>query len=96
MRKTIWCSMAGVLVIGFVLGLATGALTAEKHPHMQAAIRLLNQAQSQLERADHVYGGHRARALELAKQAEAEVKAGIAWLDAREGQKPPGQPAPKR
>ncbi len=99
MRRISWLSMAAVLMVGFLLGLASSALTAEKHPHMRGAIRLLNQAQQQLERAADDYGGHRARALQLARQAEAEVKEGIAWDDAREGQKPatpPGKPAPKQ
>lgn len=88
MKKMPSFALAAVFAAGIVLGFSTGALTAEKHPHMRAAIRLLNQVQQQLERAGHDYDGHRATALRLAKEAEAHVKAGIAWDDARDSKKP--------
>ena len=51
-----------------------------------AAARALEQAHRHLERATHPFGGHRAKALELVKQAEAEVKEAVAFAKAN----PPG------
>ena len=42
----------------------------------------LQHAENQLEKAEHHFGGHRAKALELAKQAEQELKEAVAWADA--------------
>lgn len=44
------------------------------HPHMRAAMQHLRQAAQHLELASHTYGGHRAKALDLVKQAEEEMK----------------------
>jgi hypothetical protein len=45
--------------------------------HMQATLASLQQAQENLSKADHDKGGHRAKALDLIKQAQAEVQAGM-------------------
>ena len=37
---------------------------------------------SQLEKAAHHYDGHRAKALELVKQAEKELQEGLRWAEA--------------
>jgi hypothetical protein len=42
---------------------------------------LANSAIASLERAEHDKGGHRAKALELARQAREEVKAGMAFAN---------------
>ena len=49
--------------------------------HMQDALSALNSAIASLEKAEHDKGGHRAKALDLAKQAREEVKAGIAFAN---------------
>ncbi len=82
MRKHI-----GVLVVtlamGMILGAATVVLTAERHPHIRAAMRALGHAQRQLERAAHEYGGHRAKALDLIRAAEKELQEALAFANAQ-------------
>ena len=46
-------------------------------PHMQAALDALESAKNNLERASADKGGHRAKALDLVKDAISEVKKGI-------------------
>ena len=53
-----------------------------RHPHMLAASRDLERAGKQLEKAAHHYDGHRAKALELVKQAERELQEGLKWAEA--------------
>jgi hypothetical protein len=52
---------------------------AENQPHMQHALHALQNAKSQLEKAEHDKGGHRVKAIELINQAIAEVQAGIEY-----------------
>ena len=71
-----------------------------KHPHIAAANRALTHAEGQLERAAHHYGGHRAKALELVKQAESELRQALVYADAhpdefKQGAAAPGAPARK-
>lgn len=47
-------------------------------PHMQAALAALTSARNNLDKANPDKGGHRAKALDLIKQAIDEVNAGIA------------------
>lgn len=54
----------------------------EKQPDMEAGLKYLRQAQEILERAGEDKGGHRVKALELIKQAENEVQAGINYANA--------------
>jgi hypothetical protein len=56
-------------------------------PHIHAAEKQLEHAENQLEKAEHVYGGHRAKALELVKQARHELRLAIQY--AREHPQPP-------
>jgi hypothetical protein len=53
-----------------------------RHPHMVAASRDLERAEKQLEKAAHHYDGHRAKAVELVKQAEKELQEGLKWAEA--------------
>jgi hypothetical protein len=48
---------------------------------MQAALNSLQTAATQLDKATHDKGGHRAAALKLTKEAIAEVKKGIVHDD---------------
>ena len=50
---------------------------AADQPHMTAALAALESAKNNLERASGDKGGHRARALDLVKDAISEVKKGI-------------------
>jgi hypothetical protein len=53
-----------------------------RHPHMHAAMRDLERAEKQLEKAAHHFDGHRAKAIELVKQAEKELQDGLKWAEA--------------
>jgi len=50
----------------------------EKHPHMVAAKKALENAEKQLQQAAHDYNGHRTKAIELVDQAIKEINEGIA------------------
>ena len=52
------------------------------HPHITTARRALGVADRQLSGAAHDYGGHRVKALELVKQAQAEVEQALAYAQA--------------
>ena len=74
--------------IGCVLGVGTLASSQDTKPttatraglhKIYAASKALEDAHRHLERAEHHFGGHRAKALELVKQAEAEVKEAVAY-----------------
>ena len=84
-------SAVTVLVLGVVLGASSLAFTQDKparpgrgehHPQIHGAMRALNVAARHLERAEHDFGGHRAKALELVKQAEGELKQAIEYAKA--------------
>jgi hypothetical protein len=53
----------------------------EQQPGMQSALRSMRDAQHYLETGASDKGGHRLKALELLKQAEAEVQAGIEYAN---------------
>jgi hypothetical protein len=90
--------VAVVLVIGLVLGLSPLAFTQERRPpltraglhQIHAAAKALEQAKRHLERAEHKFGGHRVKALDLVKQAEEEVKQAVEYAKAN----PPTPPKP--
>jgi hypothetical protein len=50
---------------------------SEDQPHMQEALRHLQAAAEELQKAEHDKGGHRAKALELTQQAIQHVNEGI-------------------
>jgi hypothetical protein len=50
---------------------------APDQPHMKAALDSLESARNNLDKANPDKGGHRAKAIDLVKDAIAEVKAGI-------------------
>ena len=75
-----------VLALGFVLGYGTLAFTQDKKQGgapllrpIHAAARALEQAENHLQKAEHHFGGHRAKALELVKQAEGELKQAVEY-----------------
>ena len=72
-----------LLVFGLLsLTLMPPSITAaERQPHMEAALRNLQRAAAELQRAEHDKGGHRARAVDLTQQAIREVDAGIHFDD---------------
>lgn len=58
-------------------------VTAEPQPKMRQALDNLRDAQRALEQASHDKGGHRAKALQLTRQAIDEVQAGIRFDNRR-------------
>ena len=82
--------VAGVMALGFVLGFGTLAFTQEKKPpttraglHLiHAAAKSLEDAERHLKRAEQSFGGHRAKALELVKQAGGELKQAVEYAKA--------------
>ena len=54
---------------------------AKHEPHMAAALEHLRQAEEELERATPNKGGHREKAMDLTKQAQAQVEQGIQYYD---------------
>ena len=97
MRRNLWVpglALAAVLVATSVAAQQPSAppsapppqgerpARAGRHPHMHAAMRDLDRAEKQLEKAAHHYDGHRAKALELVKQAEKELQEGLKWAEA--------------
>ena len=100
-------AVAVLLAVGLVLGGSSLAFTQDKparpergergpHPQIHAAMRALNMAARHLEHAEHHFGGHRAKALELVKQAERELHEALAYAKAHpeETKKPGAGPAP--
>jgi len=69
------------LLLAAVLGYAalgpTPEASADRQPVMRDALRDLQKAARTLDRATPDKGGHRVKAIELTKQAIAEVEAGI-------------------
>jgi hypothetical protein len=49
---------------------------------IHAAAKALEDAEKHLQRAEHQFGGHPARALELVKQAEGELKQAVEYAKA--------------
>ncbi len=73
--KTSTLVLAGLLT--FCAGNAVYEAHAEPQPHMKAALASLQVAATQLDKATHDKGGHRAAALKLTKEAMAQVQKGI-------------------
>jgi hypothetical protein len=69
--------MVIVATISAALGSALTLAYADKQPMMKEGLRHLEQAVDSLEKAAHDKGGHRVKAIEHAKEAIKEVKAGI-------------------
>ncbi|MBI2373033.1 MAG: hypothetical protein HYV07_03440 [Deltaproteobacteria bacterium] len=72
MKKTI---LVGAICL--LAGAVSGQALAERQPFMRAALRNLEQAKEQLQKASADKGGHRAKAIDLVSSAIDEVKAGI-------------------
>lgn len=58
---------------------AEPGLGREAHPQIRAALRALENARDHLQRGAHDFGGHRARALQLADQAIQECQAALQY-----------------
>ena len=76
-RKSLVIILGGVFVFCMVVSLSF----AGKQPHMEAALKNLQNAKVQLEKATADKGGHRVKAIELINQAMDEVNRGMAYSD---------------
>lgn len=74
-----WVEITAVAVLALVFGLSALAWTAEQHPHIRVTLRDLQHAERQLQQAAHDYGGHRIKAMELIRQAQAELREGLTY-----------------
>jgi len=63
-----------LLLTGFALGMAASALTAERHPEVHKAQKLLADAKTALQHAAHDYEGHRVKAIAHIDEAQDELK----------------------
>ena len=89
--KRNWIALPSVLALALTLSLSTMAEPPapapksgqaatkgkEDHPHIDAAIKALQNAKSQLESANHDFDGHRSKALEHVNQALEECHAAL-------------------
>ncbi len=81
MRINVW-KVSTVVLAGALVAVVSGNFTSEasaeeKQPHMKAALKLLQEGDTQLEKATADKGGHRVKAREHLKNAIDEVKKGI-------------------
>jgi hypothetical protein len=65
------------LIAAGAAGLAAAMLAEGQQPHMQAALRALNNAAAQLQQAEDDKAGHREKAIQLVSQAINQVQQGI-------------------
>jgi predicted ATPase len=65
------------LIAAGAAGLAVATLAEGQQPHMQAALKALNNAAAALQAAADDKGGHRAKAIQLVSQAIDQVQQGI-------------------
>jgi hypothetical protein len=75
---TIWLGSMSLLAVllapARVVSLGQQTSAREAHPHIEAAMKALEQAKGQLEHAAHDFGGHRVKALEHVNQALQECR----------------------
>lgn len=72
MRRTL-----AISAFTLALGAFAGQAYAERQPHMRSALRNLEQALEQLQKASSDKGGHRVKAIGHVKDAIEETKKGI-------------------
>lgn len=78
MKINVW--KMSTLALTAALGISMAAnFAAADQPHMQSALRSLDGARIELDRATADKGGHRAAAIELVNKAIDQVKEGIAF-----------------
>jgi hypothetical protein len=82
MRNAIGIVM--LIGMGVVVGVGGTAWTQERHPEIRAAMHALANAERHLADGARDFGGHRAKALRLVKQAEAELREAVAYDRAHE------------
>ena len=73
MKLTRRAALCSTIVVALAQ-LAVEAEAAERHPAIRSAIRALEKAKDDLQRADHDFGGHRADALAECDRAIAQLR----------------------
>ena len=73
-------------IVAILIGLSLAApaaivLAGAHHPQILRAQKALDTAAMHLGKAAHEYGGHRAKALELVKQAQAELTTALEYAN---------------
>ncbi|HTQ05276.1 MAG TPA: hypothetical protein VMI54_15540 [Polyangiaceae bacterium] len=82
MNKWKFSTLALVVLLGVTLGRSwVNSASAETQPHMDAALKHLNDARAELAAAESDKGGHRVKALGFTDQAIKQVEAGIAFAN---------------
>jgi len=71
-----------LLTLAVVYSAVQPVIAAGKQPHMEAALKHLQMAQEELQRAEKDKGGHREKALEATQSAIDHTKEGIAYAAA--------------
>ena len=69
------------LTVALTLAASEAYHVLADQPHMEAALRHLQEAKKELEMAERDKGGHRGKALELTQSAIEEVRAGIEYAE---------------
>ena len=65
----------------FVVAFGAPVFAQDKHPDINAALKSLEEAAKHLDKAGTGYGGNKAKAHKLIKDAEKELKDAIAFAD---------------
>ena len=79
MKNRFWAMLVMLALLLGSVAFVSAASPAPDQPRMQAARADLVAAKSELKRAEHNKGGHRAKAIEYVNAAIAEVNRGIAF-----------------
>jgi hypothetical protein len=93
MRTNFWKPYALVMTGAFALciGNSISVADAAGEPHLNGALKQLETAMGQLQKATGSHGGHRMQAIDLTRQAIAQTRLAMATPDAEKnkGKKPP-------
>ena len=71
-------TITGTALLAFALGLVTAGYTQERHPEIRAAQKMLAGALEHLAKADRDFSGHRTKAVEHIRAAQAELNEALA------------------
>lgn len=70
--------VTGLLIASAVVGFGQSQ-TVKENPELKASMEFLRKAATELQRAGGGFGGHRAKALEHIKAAEAQLQQALVW-----------------
>jgi hypothetical protein len=65
----------------FVIASASAVFAQDKHPEITAAMKSLDEAAKHLDKAGSGYGGNKAKAVNLIKEARKELREAVAFAD---------------